>query len=256
MFIGHYSLAFAVKGAQDRIPLWVLFGAVQFLDVVGATLVLPGMEKVRRDSGGRRVRALLAANAACDRHRRPGFLHPLCRYRVRASKRAMKAATALGIFFAVISATKAEPDLRHSLGAQLVAAVTDGDTEKTRALLGEWKETGKPWPLGPEDAPLLFLAIDGREKTHPEISEVLLENGATVNARGPLGMTALHWAAANGYVERTEPSFSRCTRDRLAQIGAKVRGHEGTGECERASKRRRRFHWFDPSQGSNARGGQ
>ena len=111
---------------------------------------------------------------------------------------------AIGLFFAAVSFAQMQPELWQPLGARLLAAVTDGDAAKTRALLDEWKGTGKPWPLGPQGEPLLFLAIEGREKTHPEIIEFLLGSGADVNARGPLGMTALHWAAANGYVERTE----------------------------------------------------
>jgi hypothetical protein len=47
MFVGHYSVAFAAKSEKDRIPLWVLFIAVQFLDYIWATLVLLGIEKLR-----------------------------------------------------------------------------------------------------------------------------------------------------------------------------------------------------------------
>ena len=47
MFVGHYSVAFAVKSEKNRIPLWVLFIAVQFLDYIWATLVLVGIEKLR-----------------------------------------------------------------------------------------------------------------------------------------------------------------------------------------------------------------
>ena len=47
MFVGHYSVAFAVKSERNRIPLWVLFVAVQFLDYIWATLVLVGIEKLR-----------------------------------------------------------------------------------------------------------------------------------------------------------------------------------------------------------------
>src|SRR6266436_3579078 len=47
MFVGHYSVAFAVKSERNRVPLWVLFVAVQFLDYVWATLVLLGIEKLR-----------------------------------------------------------------------------------------------------------------------------------------------------------------------------------------------------------------
>jgi hypothetical protein len=47
MFVGHYSVAFAAKSEQNKIPLWVLFIAVQFLDYIWATLVLVGIEKLR-----------------------------------------------------------------------------------------------------------------------------------------------------------------------------------------------------------------
>jgi hypothetical protein len=47
MFVGHYSVAFAIKSDENRIPLWVLFIAVQFLDYIWATLVLLGVEKLR-----------------------------------------------------------------------------------------------------------------------------------------------------------------------------------------------------------------
>ena len=47
MFVGHYSVAFAARSKRNRIPLWVLFIAVQFLDYVWATLVLLGIEKLR-----------------------------------------------------------------------------------------------------------------------------------------------------------------------------------------------------------------
>lgn len=47
MFVGHYSVAFAAKSERNKIPLWVLFVAVQFLDYIWATLVLLGIEKLR-----------------------------------------------------------------------------------------------------------------------------------------------------------------------------------------------------------------
>jgi len=46
MFVGH-SVAFACRTDRNRIPLWVLFIAVQFLDYVWATFVLLGIEKLR-----------------------------------------------------------------------------------------------------------------------------------------------------------------------------------------------------------------
>ena len=47
MFVGHYSVAFAGRTEQNKIPLWVLFIAVQFVDSIWATLVLLGIEKLR-----------------------------------------------------------------------------------------------------------------------------------------------------------------------------------------------------------------
>src|SRR5439155_1492753 len=47
MFVGHYGISFAAKKAEPRVPLWVLFIAVQLLDVLWAPFVLVGIEKVR-----------------------------------------------------------------------------------------------------------------------------------------------------------------------------------------------------------------
>lgn len=47
MFIGHYGPAFGGKAAVKRVPLWVLFIAVQWLDVIWSILVMAGVEKVR-----------------------------------------------------------------------------------------------------------------------------------------------------------------------------------------------------------------
>ena len=49
MFVGHYSVAFAARSERNKIQLWVLFVAVQFLDSIWATLVLLGVEKLRLD---------------------------------------------------------------------------------------------------------------------------------------------------------------------------------------------------------------
>jgi membrane-bound metal-dependent hydrolase YbcI (DUF457 family) len=47
MFVGHYGVSFATKKVDESIPLWILFLAVQWLDVIWAPLVLLGIEKVR-----------------------------------------------------------------------------------------------------------------------------------------------------------------------------------------------------------------
>ena len=52
MFTGHYSFSFAGKALADqdsdkRIPLWLLFLAVQWIYVMWSIFVLLGIEKVR-----------------------------------------------------------------------------------------------------------------------------------------------------------------------------------------------------------------
>lgn len=47
MFVGHYGVSFAAKPAGKRVPLWVWFIAVQWLDVVWSVLVLARVEKLR-----------------------------------------------------------------------------------------------------------------------------------------------------------------------------------------------------------------
>src|SRR6266576_2317685 len=47
MFLGHYSVAFAARTERNKIPLWVLFVAVQLLDLLWAPFVFLGLEKVR-----------------------------------------------------------------------------------------------------------------------------------------------------------------------------------------------------------------
>jgi membrane-bound metal-dependent hydrolase YbcI (DUF457 family) len=47
MFIGHYGVSFAAKRLDKSIPLWVLFVAVQLLDVFWSPFILLGIEKVR-----------------------------------------------------------------------------------------------------------------------------------------------------------------------------------------------------------------
>ena len=58
MFVGHYGVAFAAKRAAPRVPLWVYFVAVQWLDVVWSLLVLLGIEKLRIVPGFTEANAL------------------------------------------------------------------------------------------------------------------------------------------------------------------------------------------------------
>src|SRR5262245_60757317 len=47
MLIGHYAPALVLKRATPAIPLWVLFVAVQFLDVLWGPFILLGVEHCR-----------------------------------------------------------------------------------------------------------------------------------------------------------------------------------------------------------------
>lgn len=47
MFVGHYGVSFVAGRVNPHIPLWVLFIAVQLLDVFWAPLIMLGIEKVR-----------------------------------------------------------------------------------------------------------------------------------------------------------------------------------------------------------------
>jgi hypothetical protein len=47
MFVGHYGPSFAAKAWANTVPLWLLFLAVQLVDVLWAVFVLLGIEKVR-----------------------------------------------------------------------------------------------------------------------------------------------------------------------------------------------------------------
>lgn len=47
MFIGHYGVSFAIKKKKPQIPLWLLFVAVQFVDILFFLFVLLGIEDLR-----------------------------------------------------------------------------------------------------------------------------------------------------------------------------------------------------------------
>jgi hypothetical protein len=47
MFVGHYSASFILKKADKNIPLWLLFAAAQFVDILWASFILTGTEKMR-----------------------------------------------------------------------------------------------------------------------------------------------------------------------------------------------------------------
>lgn len=46
MFVGHYGVSFAASRADRRLPLWLTFLSVQWVDVMWSVFVLLGVEKV------------------------------------------------------------------------------------------------------------------------------------------------------------------------------------------------------------------
>lgn len=46
MFVGHYAIGLLFKKRLNEIPLWLLFIAVQFVDIIAFILVLLGIEKI------------------------------------------------------------------------------------------------------------------------------------------------------------------------------------------------------------------
>jgi hypothetical protein len=58
MFVGHYGISFAAKPVAPRVPLWVWFIAVQWLDVIWSLLVLAGVEQLRIVPGFTQANAL------------------------------------------------------------------------------------------------------------------------------------------------------------------------------------------------------
>jgi hypothetical protein len=101
MFIGHYAPAFVIKSVKKDIPLWLLFLAVQLVDIAWASLVLLGIEKVRIVPG-------ITASNPLDLYYFP-FTHSL-----------LAAIVWSGIAFALF---KALPKFRGTRGAALLVGV-------------------------------------------------------------------------------------------------------------------------------------
>ena len=58
MFVGHYGVSFAIRPEEKRVPLWVWFIAVQWMDVLWSVLVLLGVEKLHIVPGFTEANAL------------------------------------------------------------------------------------------------------------------------------------------------------------------------------------------------------
>ena len=51
MFLGHFGLAYAAKRVEPRVPLWVLFGATQLVDIGWMFFILFDLERVEISPG-------------------------------------------------------------------------------------------------------------------------------------------------------------------------------------------------------------
>jgi len=51
MFVGHYGPSFGLRRMSGGVPLWVLFIAAQFVDLLWSALVMAGVEKLRITPG-------------------------------------------------------------------------------------------------------------------------------------------------------------------------------------------------------------
>jgi hypothetical protein len=58
MFVGHYGVSFTARSVGRRVPLWVWFVAVQWMDIVWSVLVFMGIEKLHIVPGFTQANAL------------------------------------------------------------------------------------------------------------------------------------------------------------------------------------------------------
>lgn len=140
MFVGHYGPSFLVKRAEPRIPLWLLFLAVQLLDVFWALLVFLGIERVRIVPGFTRTNAL-------DLYSMP-YTHSL--------PAALVWASVAGLGYGALARSR-------RAGLLVAAAVFSHwplDLVVHRPDLALWDDTAKVG-LGLWDYPFLTLGLEG-----------------------------------------------------------------------------------------------
>jgi hypothetical protein len=139
MFVGHYGPSFLAKRADQGVPLWVLFLAVQLLDVFWALFVFLGVEHVRIVPGFTRTNPL-------DLYDMP-YTHSL--------PGAVGFAILAGVVYRLVTA--------NGKGAALVGAAVFShwplDLLVHRPDLPLWDNTAKVG-LGLWDYPILTLAIE------------------------------------------------------------------------------------------------
>ena len=67
MFIGHYAPAFLGKRIAKTVPLWVLFAAVQLVDIAWGIFIATGIEHVRIIEASRNGSAVSSSVRRCSR---------------------------------------------------------------------------------------------------------------------------------------------------------------------------------------------
>jgi hypothetical protein len=140
MFVGHYGPSFLAKRADQTVPLWVLFLAVQLMDVFWAIFVFFGIERVRIVPGFTKTNPL-------DLYYMP-YTHSL--------PGALAWAAAAGIVYGLVTGNRRG-------GALVGAAVFSHwplDLLVHRPYLALWDDMAKVG-LGLWDYPILTLAVEG-----------------------------------------------------------------------------------------------
>jgi hypothetical protein len=140
MFVGHYGPSFLAKRADQSVPLWVLFLAVQLMDVFWALFVFLGIERVRIVPGFTKTNPL-------DLYYMP-YTHSL--------PGALAWAVAAAIVYRLVTGS--------GKGGALVGAAVFShwplDLLVHRPDLALWDNTAKVG-LGLWDYPVLTLALEG-----------------------------------------------------------------------------------------------
>jgi hypothetical protein len=101
MFIGHYGVAFGARAVEPRIPLWVYFLAVQWVDIMWCVLVLLGVERVHIQPGVNPSSPLVFDYYPYTHSLVAGLVWALAAYAVYRLVTGARAARAAGVMLAV-----------------------------------------------------------------------------------------------------------------------------------------------------------
>jgi hypothetical protein len=195
MFVGHYGPSFVGKRLHPEIPLWLLFVAVQWMDVLWSLFVLLGWEKVRIVPG-------LMPASALDLYYMP-YTHSL--------PGALVCSAALGLLYALT--------LRKS-GAVMVAAASFShwllDLAVHRPDLALWGDAHK-----------VGFALWNHPRLEFSLEAAILLGGLVALGLG-FGFDARRWRAFGAFaavlvlVQLADKLGPPPASDRAAAVGALV----------------------------------